>query len=93
MNRPTPCCRRASVSGDPDEFMRHIDMVMGTAVKLKQVMADKRLTHAKTKCPKCQGAESLHGRLVVGKYAGRHRNSGGAFRMWCDSCPDVRMME
>jgi hypothetical protein len=75
------------------ELERHFDLVLGTGMTLKQGMVDKGLTLAKTKCPKCNGPESLHGRLVVGQAAGRHRRSGGAFRMWCDTCADIRMME
>lgn len=80
-------------SGKFDEFLKHADLVLGAAVKLKKVMIGKRLTAARAACPKCKGAESLHGRLVVGQAAGRHRSSGGAFRMWCDNCEDIRMME
>jgi hypothetical protein len=80
-------------SGKFDEFLKHADLVLGAAMKLKKVMVDKGLTSAKAKCPKCEGAESLHGRLIVGQAAGRHRKSGGAFRMWCDNCADIRMME
>lgn len=83
----------AKASGEHDDFMRTFGRVLETGMKLKQVMVAKGLTSAKTKCPKCEGAESLHGRLIVGQAAGRHRRSGGAFRMWCDTCPDIRMME
>jgi len=76
-----------------DPMWEQFELVLNTAVKLKKVMVDKNLATAKAKCPKCNGAESLHGRLVVGQAAGRHRNSGGAFRMWCDTCPDIQMME
>jgi len=81
----------AAKAEDPGWEM--FDLVLRTGLKLKQVMVGKGLTLAKTKCPKCQGAEALHGRLVVGQAAGRHRRSGGAFRMWCDNCADIRMME
>lgn len=81
----------AAKAADPD--WRHFEQVLTTGMKLKQVMVDKGLTQAKAKCPKCEGTESLHGRLIVGSAAGRHRRSGGAFRMWCDNCPDIRMME
>jgi hypothetical protein len=83
----------AKASGETDDMWKAFELVLQTGMKLKQVMVDKKMTLAKTKCPKCQGAESLHGRLVVGQAAGRHRRSGGAFRMWCDTCPDIRMME
>lgn len=76
-----------------DPMWEAFELVLKTGMKLKAVMVAKKLTLAKTKCPKCNGPEALHGRLVVGSAAGRHRNSGGAFRMWCDTCPDVRMME
>lgn len=79
--------------GEHSDFMKHLAVVLRTALKLKKVMVDKNLTTAKTKCPKCEGSEALHGRLVVGRDAGRHRRSGGAFRMWCDNCADIRMME
>lgn len=75
-------------------FLAHATMVVMTAERLKKVMIDKKLTAAIAKCPKCKTVpETLHGRLVTGQAAGRHRNSGGAFRMWCDVCPDFRMIE
>jgi hypothetical protein len=76
-----------------DPLWEQFQLVLKTGLKLKQVMVDKGLTLAKAKCPKCQGEGALHGRLIVGQAAGRHRKSGGAFRMWCDTCPDVRMLE
>ena len=82
----------AEAAGEHADFMRHAGMVLEAGTKLKKVMVEKGLTAAKAKCPKCEGAESLHGRLIVGRGAGRHRSSGGAFRMWCDGC-DVAMME
>lgn len=69
-----------------------VGKVLDAGMKLKKVMIDKGLEAAKAKCPVCGGEESLHGRLITGKAAGRHRSSGGAFRMWCDAC-DARMME
>jgi hypothetical protein len=79
--------------GDHDDMWKAFELVLQTGIKLKAVMVEKKLTLAKTKCPKCNGAESLHGRLIVGQASGRHRRSGGAFRMWCDTCADIRMME
>lgn len=81
----------AAEAADPG--WEKFELVLRTGIKLKAVMVKKGLTLAKTKCPRCEGVESLHGRLVVGSAAGRHRSSGGAFRMWCDTCPDIRMME
>lgn len=82
---------KAAEAADPG--WKQFELVLETGMKLKQVMVAKKLTYAKAKCPKCQGAESLHGRLVTGLAAGRHRHGGGAFRMWCDTCPDIRMTE
>ena len=76
-----------------DPMWEKFELVLRTGIKLKQVMVEKKLSLAKTRCPKCEGPESLHGRLITGPAAGRHGRSGGAFRMWCDSCPDIRMME
>lgn len=81
----------AAEAADPG--WKQFELVLNTGVKLKALMVAKKLTLAKTKCPKCNGAESLHGRLVTGPAAGRHGRSGGAFRMWCDTCTDIRMME
>lgn len=83
----------ARAKGEHDEWSKMFGLVVNTGMKLKAVMVAKQLTLAKTKCPKCNGPESLHGRLVIGQAAGRHRRSGGAFRMWCDTCADIRMME
>jgi hypothetical protein len=81
----------AAQAADPG--WEKFEFVLRTGIRLKQVMVAKGLTLAKTKCPKCNGAEALHGRLVTGLAAGRRGRSGGAFRMWCDACPDIRMME
>ena len=75
------------------EAEKMMALVLNTGMKLKAGMVERKITAAKAKCPKCKGAESRHGRLMVGKAAGRHRKSGGAFRTWCDNCDDVRMME
>lgn len=80
-------------SGEHDAWIKQFEVVLKTGAKLKKVMVEKGLTRAKAKCPKCEGAVSLHGVLVVGQAAGRHRRSGGAFRMWCDNCAEIRMME
>jgi hypothetical protein len=74
------------------KFWEHAKRVLNTAVIFKKRMIERKLTAGKAKCPICK-EETLHGRLVIGSAAGRHRSSGGAFRMWCDNCPDVRMME
>jgi hypothetical protein len=73
------------------DFMAFAGKVLEAGVKLKKVMTGKGLTSAKAKCPLCE-AGHLHGRLITGRAAGRHRSSGGAFRMWCDGCP-AQMME
>jgi hypothetical protein len=82
----------SKASGEHAEFMEHAGKVLTTALKFKKVMIGLGKTVALAKCPKCE-KDALHGRLVTGQAAGRHRSSGGAFRMWCDNCPDVRMME
>lgn len=81
------------VAKGADPGWEQFELVLRTGMKLKRVVVAKGLTSARAKCPKCDGAESLHGRLIVGAAAGRHRRSGGAFRMWCDKCPDIRMIE
>lgn len=73
------------------DFMAFAGKVLYSAVKLKAVMLKRGLTSAKAKCPLCEIGH-LHGRLITGRGAGRHRQSGGAFRMWCDGCP-AQMME
>lgn len=83
----------SKASGEHDAWIKQFEVVLETGMKLKAVMVEKRLTRAKAKCPKCEGAEALHGHLVIGPAAGRHQRSGGAFRMWCDNCADIRMME
>lgn len=80
-------------SGEHAEFMKHAGLVLDAGMKMKATMVAKGLTAASDKCPKCNTSGALHGRLVVGQAAGRHRRSGGAFRMWCDNCADIRMME
>ena len=75
------------------EAAKMMTLVLNTHMKLKAGMVERKITAAKAKCPNGKGAKSLHGRLIVGKAAGRHRKSGGAFRTWCDNCDDVRMME
>lgn len=76
-----------------DPLWEKFEAVLQAAVKLKAVMVQKNLTSAKAECPSCKVVGALHGRLITGQPAGRHRSSGGAFRMWCDNCPDIRMME
>jgi hypothetical protein len=75
------------------EFMKHAGRVLEVGMKMKATMVERGLTAASDKCPKCEKSGALHGRLVVGQAAGRHRRSGSAFRMWCDNCADIRMME
>jgi len=82
----------ANARGDDDDFMKHFGQVLDAGVKMKKLMVDGNKTAVRARCPKCE-KETLHGRLITGQAAGRHRKSGGAFRMWCDTCPDVRMME
>lgn len=81
------------VQAEHTDFVKHFGVLVETAAKFKKVMIDKGLAAAKTECPKCKTAGALQGRLIVGPAAGRHRRSGGAFRMWCESCTDVAMME
>jgi hypothetical protein len=69
-----------------------VGKVLESGTRLKKVMVEKGLEAAKANCPVCAGEETLHGRLITGVAAGRHRRGGGAFRMWCDGC-DARMME
>jgi len=83
----------AAARGEPDEIWKAFELVLNAGMKLKKVMVEKRLSSAKAECPKCKVVGALHGRLITGQAAGRHRRSGGAFRMWCDTCPDIRMME
>lgn len=83
----------SKASAKHSAWIKQFEMVVETGMKLKRRMVAASLTAAKAKCPKCQGPEALHGRLIIGAAAGRHRRSGGAFRMWCDNCPDIRMME
>lgn len=83
----------AEASGEHADFMKHFGLVLTAGEKMKAAMVAKGLSSAKDKCPKCEVSGALHGRLVVGQAAGRHRRSGGAFRMWCDNCADIRMME
>lgn len=78
--------------GDDSDFMKEMGQVLDAGVKLKAAMVKRGLTRAKAVCPKCKN-ETLRGRLVTDHAAGRHRKSGGAFRMWCDGCPSMRMME
>jgi len=80
-------------SGEHAEFMEGFGRVLDAAEKMKTTMVARGLQAASDKCPKCQTSGALHGRLVVGRAAGRHQRSGGAFRMWCDNCADIRMME
>lgn len=84
----------AEARGEHDDFMKHMGMVLEVGAKLKKVMVARGLAVAKAECPKCKVVGALHGRLITGPNAGRHRRSGGAFRMWCDT-PDcgVAMME
>ncbi len=82
----------SKASGEHAAFMAHAGKILTAAVAFKKMMITRSLTTARAKCPKC-GEEKLHGRLITGVAAGRHRSSGGAFRMWCDNCPDVRMLE
>jgi hypothetical protein len=91
--KPIEQARAELDAAKADPLWEQFDLVLKTGMKLKQVMVAKGLARAKAKCPKCEGAESLHGRLITGSAAGRHRSTGGAFRMWCDNCPDIRMME
>lgn len=84
----------ADASAEHAEFMKHTGMVLDAAVKLKKIMVAKGLGRAKAECPKCHVVGALHGVLIVGKGAGRHRSSGGAFRMWCETAGcGVSMME
>lgn len=83
----------AEARSEHADFMRHAGVVLDVAVKLKKVMMAKGLGIAAAECPSCHVRGALHGRLITGPAAGRHRKSGGAFRMWCDTCPDIRMME
>ncbi len=76
-----------------DPLWEKFEAVLMAGVKLRAVMVKKSLTSAKAECPSCKVVGALHGRLITGQAAGRHRKSGGAFRMWCDNCPDIRMME
>jgi hypothetical protein len=73
------------------DFMVKVGRVLETGMKLKAVMVKQELGRAKAKCPLCEGPEALHGVLIRGPGAGRHRSSGGAFRMWCDNCADLMM--
>jgi hypothetical protein len=82
----------AKAKGEDDKWFAQFQGVLEAGIKLKAVMVQKGITNARAKCPKCE-KETLHGRLIIGQAAGRHRKSGGAFRMWCDTCPDIRMME
>ncbi len=83
----------AQASDEHADFMKHAGLVLDVGMKLKAQMVKRSLTLAAAKCPKCEVVGALHGRLVVGQAAGRHRRSGGAFRMWCDNCAGMRMME
>lgn len=83
----------AKATAEPADFMKHAGLVFNAAMKFKKGMIDSKLGTAKAICPKCKVSGALHGRLITGKAAGRHQRSGGAFRMWCDNCPDVRMLE
>lgn len=83
---------RLNAAKAEDPGWEKFELVLKTGLKMKATMVERGLTAASDKCPKCQKSGALHGRLVVGQAAGRHRRSGGAFRMWCDNC-DVRMME
>jgi hypothetical protein len=82
----------AGASAEHKAFMEHAGRILTTAVKFKEQMIARKLATALAKCPKCN-ENKLHGRLITGRAAGRHQKSGGAFRMWCDNCTDVRMME
>lgn len=83
----------AAKACDDDDFSKHIEKVLEAGTKLKKVMIQKSLQAARATCPNCGREGALHGRLVTGPAAGRHRKSGGALRMWCDTCPGIRMME
>lgn len=76
-----------------DPLWEKFEAVLMAGLKLKAAMVKKSLTSAKAECPSCKVVGALHGRLITGQAAGRHRKSGGAFRMWCDNCPDIRIME
>jgi hypothetical protein len=83
----------AGAKAEHAEFMAHAGKILDVAMQLKKAMMDRNKTVAKAICPFCNVSGALHGRLVTGSAAGRHRRTGGAFRMWCDNCPGVRMME
>lgn len=77
--------RRELVEAKVREKFDEFGAVLAAGVKLKKIMVEQGLTAAKAKCPICGGADTLKGRLVIGRGAGRHRSSGGAFRMWCET--------
>lgn len=76
-----------------DPMWEKFEAALKAGVKLKAVMVKKNLTVAKANCPSCKAPGALHGRLVIGQAAGRHRRSGGAFRMWCDTPDCIQMFE
>ena len=76
-----------------DPMWETFEATLHAGVKLKAVMVKKNLTVAKANCPICKAPGALHGRLITGQAAGRHRRSGGAFRMWCDTPGCAQMME
>lgn len=71
--------------GEHSEWMKDFGLVLDAGVKLKKITVERKMTRAKTECPKCHVRAALQGYLVIGPAAGRHGRSGGAFRMWCET--------
>lgn len=84
----------SKASGEHARFIERAEKILETALRLKKIMVEKCVGAGKANCPICNGVETIHTRLITGSGAGRHRKSGGAFRMWCDTpgC-GVQMME
>lgn len=71
-------------SGEHDAILANLERVIDIAMRLKKSMIAHGKTVAKAVCPECKVSGALHGRLV-----GRKNH----LHMWCDNCPDIRMME
>jgi len=72
-------------SGEHAEFLETTGKILEFAMAMKKQMVERCIGAATKNCPICGGKDTIHARLITGANAGRHRKSGGAFRMWCST--------